>query len=81
MKSNKTSGRARRTRNEKKRKLAPPGELSLLPHVLERVPLSAVTIWRLEKAGRFPARRRISFKRVAWLTREIDDYVAGKWGE
>ena len=33
--------------------------------------LSRVTRWRLEKAGQFPRRRRISPNRIGWLLSEI----------
>jgi prophage regulatory protein len=41
----------------------------------ERVGLSEPTLWRLERAGKFPARRQISAGRVGWLEREIEDWI------
>ena len=37
--------------------------------------LSAVTIWRKEKAGEFPVRRQLGSRRVGWLTREVDEWL------
>lgn len=39
--------------------------------ILEVVPLSLQTLWRLEKAGRFPRRVQISEGRVGWYADEI----------
>src|SRR5207249_3169422 len=54
-------------------------ELLLLSEVCERTRLSDTTLWRLEKASRFPARVKIGFKRVAWRAAEIDAWIAGTW--
>ena len=53
-----------------------PKELLLLSEVVDRTRLSDTTLWRLEKAGRFPKRIKIGFKRVAWRAHEIDAWVA-----
>ncbi len=44
--------------------------------VVERTGLSRSTLWRLERRGHFPARRRIAPGAVGWLESEIDDYLA-----
>ncbi len=46
--------------------------------VLERTGLSRTTIWRLEREGLFPARRRLGPNSVAYLESEIDEWVAGR---
>lgn len=46
--------------------------------LLQKIPLSDVTIWRLEKAGQFPKRRQISPGRVAWLASEVDAWVESR---
>lgn len=51
-------------------------ELLLIDEVTDRVRLSDTTLWRLEKANRFPKRLKIGFKRVAWPAREIDAWIA-----
>ena len=40
--------------------------------------LSRSTVWRLERAGKFPARRQISTNSVGWLESEIDAWIAGR---
>lgn len=40
--------------------------------------LGRTTIWRLEKAGLFPQRRRISAGAVGWLKSEIDTWIANR---
>lgn len=37
--------------------------------------LSRSTIWRLERQGLFPRRRRISHRRVAWASVEVRDWA------
>ncbi len=36
------------------------------------------TIYRLIKLGEFPAQVRISRNRVAWLSSEVDAWIAGR---
>jgi prophage regulatory protein len=38
--------------------------------------LSRQTRWRLERAGKFPRRRQISDGAIAWLSSEIQQWVA-----
>lgn len=40
--------------------------------------LGKCQIWRLERAGRFPKRVYPSAGRVAWIEREVDEYLAGR---
>lgn len=40
--------------------------------------LSRTTRWRLEKAGKFPARRKISQNTVGWLSSEIEEWMRSK---
>jgi predicted DNA-binding transcriptional regulator AlpA len=46
--------------------------------VRRRVNLSRSSIWRLERAGTFPSRRRLSANRVAWLREEIDAWMSNR---
>lgn len=46
------------------------------PELLSRVPLSDPTIWRMEKAGRFPKRLQLGGNSVGWLEEEIDAWLA-----
>ena len=40
--------------------------------------LSRTTRWRLERDGRFPKKRHISAKRVAWLESEILEWMESR---
>lgn len=46
------------------------------PELLSRVPLSDPTIWRLEKAGKFPKRLQLGAASVGWLEEEIEEWLA-----
>jgi prophage regulatory protein len=52
----------------------------LLPfrEVTQRVALSRSTIWRLERAGQFPKRRRLSVNKVAWWEPEIEEWTRNR---
>jgi predicted DNA-binding transcriptional regulator AlpA len=47
-----------------------------LDAVLDRIPISRVTVDRLEARGEFPKRRHIG-RLVFWDATEIDQYVKG----
>jgi prophage regulatory protein len=40
--------------------------------------LSRTTIWRLERAGKFPRRLRLSANSVGWSSDEIEAWLAGR---
>ena len=40
--------------------------------------LSRSTLWRLERRGELPARRRLSAGRVAWLESEISQWLESR---
>jgi len=42
------------------------------------VGLSRVTLYRAEKAGRFPKRRQITAGRVGWLRSEIEAWILNR---
>ena len=46
--------------------------------LLQKVHLSDTTIWRLEKAGKFPKRRQLSPGRVGWLASEVDAWIESR---
>jgi prophage regulatory protein len=54
----------------------PTPELQLLPEVVARTRLSAPTIWRLERKGKFPKRLVIGIRRVAWRVADLDRWMA-----
>ncbi len=48
------------------------------PRVHDLTGLSRPTIWRLEKDGLFPKRRRLSRHAVAWIEDEILDWLRAR---
>lgn len=65
--------------------------LLTLKETLEKTSLSRSELWRREKDGRFPPRRRLGASRVGYLASEIEAYLrslppvdpeaAALWGE
>jgi prophage regulatory protein len=45
------------------------------PRVHDMTGLSRPTIWRLERDGLFPKRRRLTGKTVAWIEDEIMEWL------
>ena len=45
------------------------------PQVAAMTGLSKSTRWRLEKAGKFPKKRRLSARSIGWLFSEIKNWV------
>lgn len=43
--------------------------------VVALVGLGYSTIWRLEREGKFPVRRKLSAGRVAWVRAEVDRWA------
>lgn len=43
-----------------------------------KVGLSLSTIWRMEKAGLFPRRRKLSPGAVGWLESEINEWLQSR---
>ena len=48
------------------------------PEVVQRVGLSETTIWRKEKQGDFPRRRRLSGNIVGWRSDEIEEWIESR---
>lgn len=46
------------------------------PDVVRKTGLSATTLWRLERDGKFPARRQLSPHCVAWDEAEVEEWMA-----
>jgi prophage regulatory protein len=46
--------------------------------VAQRVALSRSTIWRMERAGQFPKRRRLSVNKVAWWEPELEEWLRSR---
>ena len=49
-----------------------------MKEVVERVGLSRSTVWRLESAGKFPARVRLSAHAVGYYVEAIDAWAANR---
>jgi predicted DNA-binding transcriptional regulator AlpA len=43
--------------------------------VVQLVRLSRVTLWKLQRDGKFPPSRRLSGNAVGWLAEEIEDWI------
>lgn len=53
-----------------------PVQIIRMKEVIRRVGLSRSTIWRLERTGKFPRRRRLGPNSIGWLLSEVDDWIA-----
>jgi len=47
-----------------------------LPVVMDMTGLSRTTIWRLERDGQFPKRRRLSANSVGWIMQSVQEWIA-----
>ena len=50
------------------------------PEVTAKTGLSVSAIYRLETAGRFPRRRRIGLRSIAWYESDINEFIADPLG-
>lgn len=48
------------------------------PELLNMIGLSDPTIYRMEKAGKFPKRLRLGGNRCGWLQSEVTDWLHGR---
>jgi len=48
------------------------------PELFSKIGLSDATIWRMEKAGRFPRRIILGGNSVGWLYSEIEAWLEAK---
>lgn len=46
--------------------------------LLDIVGISYTTLWRLEKAGDFPARVRLGYGSVGWHLDEVEEWLKGR---
>ena len=53
-------------------------KLLRLPEVADATGLSPTTIWRREREGRFPPRRRVGPNIVAWRSDEVENWIRGR---
>jgi len=49
--------------------------------VLYRVGLSDPTVWRAEKAGKFPKRIKLGGNSVGWFESEVNDWLEARKAE
>lgn len=56
----------------------PADRLIRVDEVIELTGLARTTIWRRERDGDFPARRRLGENSVAWSEREVLEWIAGR---
>jgi len=47
-----------------------------LPVVVQQTTMSSASIYRLVKAGKFPAPVKVGARAVAWIGSEVDAYIA-----
>lgn len=55
-----------------------PTRLLRAPEVSEITGMARSTIWRLERDGNFPARRKITPRLVGWLSDEIEEWLRSR---
>lgn len=51
------------------------------PELMSMIGLSDATIWRMERAGKFPRRVQIGGNSVGWLQSEVNDWLQSKAAE
>lgn len=49
-----------------------------LPELSERLGVSRATIWRWERRGLLPPKRRLGPNTVAWVEAEIQEFMASR---
>lgn len=52
--------------------------LIYFPELRKLTGLSRSTIWKLEKAGRFPRRRLVTDRRVGWIFEEVASWISSR---
>lgn len=53
-------------------------EVLRFPALREAVSLSRATIFRLEREGKFPARRKLSSRSVGWLRADVEKWIESR---
>ena len=48
------------------------------PELFSKISLSDATIWRLEKASKFPKRIQLGGNSVGWFLSEVEDWLEQK---
>jgi prophage regulatory protein len=55
-----------------------PMKLLRIDALIEITGLSRMTVYRMEKRGEFPNRRRLGANSVAWIEEEVDSWIAAR---
>ena len=53
-------------------------EMLRIKEVMRRTSLSRMTLWRLERAGKFPARHQLTPNSVAWCEDKVDAWIESR---
>ena len=53
-----------------------PARILRKPAVIERVALSGTTLWRLERAGKFPKHLQLGANSIGWRESDIEAWIA-----
>ena len=56
----------------------PPLEFLREREVCDKVKFSRVSLWKLEKAGQFPRRRRVGPNSVRWVRSEVEAWMESR---
>ncbi len=46
--------------------------------IQKKIGLSAVTLWRLEREGKFPSRIQLGPRCVGWLEADVDEWLKSR---
>lgn len=49
-----------------------------LPEVTQKTGISKSTVWRLVRAGRFPAPLKLGSRMTAWVEEEVDEWLLAR---
>lgn len=56
----------------------PEGRVIGLKKLLNMIPLSRTTIWRLERSGLFPKRIQLTANRIGWDVEDVQRWIASR---
>ena len=49
-----------------------------IQEVIDATRLSRTTLWRLERRGLFPSRRRLGPNSCGWIAQEVDEWITSR---
>ena len=56
--------------------MTPNSQILRVKHLCEQLSVSRATIWRWERSGLLPPRRRIGPNVVGWLAQDIEEFLS-----